>query len=88
MDKKNQHKKVGPIIASMIIIVILVVAAIYVFASRINQQAAFNKQLDDALKVDGTTTSRTIIIQKIQGTSTDPAVLQSDLEKATAGLDF
>ena len=85
-NAKSQHKKVGPILATMVIIVILIAAAIYVFASRISQQTEYNKEYNAAL--NAATTTHTYTVQRIQGTSTDPRALESDLKKATEGLDI
>jgi len=35
----NGHKKVGPIIATLVIVLILIISALYLFASRLNEQA-------------------------------------------------
>lgn len=84
----EEHKKVGPIIATLVIVVVLVAAAVYLFASRVNQQAALKKQYEAELNTSTTTIIRTYTVQRINGTSTDPKSLQIDLDKATEGLDL
>ena len=37
--QQHEEKKVGPIIATLIIVLILIIAALYLFASRIDQPA-------------------------------------------------
>ena len=83
----NGHKKVGPIIATLVIVLILIIAALYVFASRINQQAIPTDTMSDT---SGTTNVQANVepsITPVTGTDTDPAALQKDLNAATQGLD-
>jgi hypothetical protein len=85
----NGHKKVGPIVATLVIVIILIAIAIYVFASRINQQAApidngaaMNTSADTSAYMTATPT-----ITPVTGTADDPASLQSDLKASTQGVD-
>lgn len=84
----NGHKKVGPIIATLVIVLILIIAALYVFASRINQQSMpyDNATADEASNANSTTqTPQTV--EPITGNSDDVSSLQSDLNASTKGVD-
>jgi hypothetical protein len=77
-DHNNTEKKVGPIIASLIIILILLITALYVFASRISQPVTPN---------DGPSTDAVTAVPPIAGTSTDLQSIQNDLNASTKGLN-
>jgi hypothetical protein len=83
----NGHKKVGPIIATLVIVLILIIAALYLFASRINQQSVPT----DTTTADSTSANSiaaaTQSVQPVTGTADDPTALQSDLNASTKGLD-
>jgi len=85
----NGHKKVGPIIATLVIILILIIAALYVFASRANQQAIPDDGSMSAVS-DGSSSTQTgasATVAPVTGTSTDLQSLQHDLDAATRGVD-
>ena len=93
---QNGDKKVGPIIATLIIVLILIIAALYLFASRINQPAIPDDNAVTAGNLDGTQPARgstaspastATEVQPVTNTSTDVNSLQSDLNNSTAGLD-
>jgi hypothetical protein len=83
MDTNNQpvpsenKKNIGPIIATLVIVLILIVGALYVLASHISQQT---------LPADALNTSSTTV-QVITNKSDDVNSLQSDLNSATDGLN-
>ena len=79
----NDHKKVGPIISTLVIVLVLIIAALYIFASRLNQQTLPADATDD-LSVNATTTA---VVQPITNKSTDVKSIQSDLDDSTKGLD-
>ena len=74
-DSKG-HKKVGPIIAALVITLVLIIAALYIFASSLNQQAVPTDDVTAAASV-----------QPITNNSTDVQSLQNDLDNSTTGLD-
>lgn len=78
---KSGEKKVGPIVATLIIVLVLIIAALYLFASKINQPAIPT----DAAMND--TSDQTASVQAITNTSTDVQDLQNDLNAADVGLD-
>ena len=83
----NGHKKVGPIIATLVIVLILIIAALYLFASRINQQSNPIDDSGTAVVENVPTTATTTSISPVTGTATDATSLQNDLNSATKGLD-
>lgn len=86
----NGHKKVGPIIATLVIVIILIIAALYVFASHVNQQAIptdnSTAQTDNANNT-APAPSSTSTVQAVTNTSTDVQSLQNDLNASTQGVD-
>ena len=42
MDTRSKNKSVGPIVGTLTVIIVLIVAALYFFASSINRQSALN----------------------------------------------
>ncbi len=87
----NGQKKVGPIIAILVIVLVLIVAALYLVASRIGQQSA---------PVDQTSASRETInpsadqqsnagqsVQPVTNNSDDVTSIQADLNASTNGMD-
>ena len=89
---KNGEKKVGPIIATLVIVLILIIAALYLFASRINQPAIPDDNAVTAGNLDGTLTANNpapaaTAVEPTTGTSTDVQSLQNDLNNSTNGLD-
>ncbi len=79
----NGGKKVGPIIATLTIVLILIIAALYLFASRINRQST-------SLETASTTSSMTTNSDGqpvVATTNDDPASLQADLSASTNALD-
>ena len=68
---KSETKNVGPIIGTLVVIIVLVTAALYVFASHINRQAT----------IDSTTGSSTTTII-IKNNTDDLQTLKKDLNNA------
>ncbi len=77
-EQENGHKKVGPIIATLVIVLILIIGALYIFASRMNQQT-----LPADITID--TTTRTV--KEITNTSDDINSLNNDLNSSAGGLE-
>jgi len=83
MTENHEQKKVGPIVATLIIVLVLIIAALYLFASKINQQAP----ISNAPHVPTTTNSVVQqYVEPITSTSTDVQSLQNDLDNSTNGL--
>jgi HAMP domain-containing protein len=74
------QRKVGPIIGTLVIVLILIIAALYLFASRVNQEPTPSDSSSDAAAVSQT-------VEPITGTADDASSLEADLNRATQGLD-
>ena len=88
----NNHKKIGPIVASLIVILLLVIGALYVLASRVNKQVpSIDNTSGTVLETANTDLSSSqtapIEIQPITGTSDDMNSLQADLNASLKGID-
>ncbi|MEI6396522.1 MAG: hypothetical protein WCO48_00370 [Candidatus Taylorbacteria bacterium] len=91
MDTNNQttqpteHRKIGPIVVTLVVVLVLVIVALYMFASRISQQGA-----PDMTKSD---TSTAPVVQQPQtvptvtNTADDVQSLKDDLNASVSGLD-
>lgn len=78
MPKTGGEKKVGPIVAALIIVLVLIIAALYVFASKINQPAIPLGNGEPSAAVDA--------VKPVSGNSTDVKSLEADLDVSTSGL--
>ena len=76
--QENGHKKVGPIIATLVIVLILIIGALYIFASRMNQQV---------LPSDATTDTTTGVVKPVTNTADDVNSLKNDLDSSASGLN-
>ncbi len=89
MDSDNQvtysgepsQKKFGPIIATLVVILILIIAALWLFASKSNEEPIPTGDNGAAGIVEEGT------VQPVTNTSTEPADLQSDLNASVEGLE-
>jgi len=75
-----EHKKVGPIIATLVIVLVLIIAALYIFASKVSQRTASDQMTDRPA-----TTSATV--QAVTNKSDDLNSIQADLNASTNGVD-
>src|ERR1700744_1979633 len=89
MNESPENKKVGPIIATLLIVLILIIAALYLFAARINQPAipTDDSGTSEYGDVSGAQSPAAQSVPAVTGTSTDLQSMQSDLDNSTAGLD-
>ena len=73
-----EHKKVGPIVAILVVALVLIVGALYIFASRMNQQPT-----------DGTsdTASTQTSVQPVTNSADDVNSTEADLNTSVNGLD-
>ena len=83
MDTTNQpnaqeHKNIGPIIITLVVVLVLIIGGLYIFASRMSLQTLPSDALAPA-----TTTDVKVITNKAD----DVKSLQNDLKSATDGLD-
>ena len=97
MTPAPEHKKVGPIVAVLVIVIVLVIGAIYLFASNMNRATPASytdqnsvSQLENRTnsQVDTTPTqSPEKSVAPVTNTSNDTASLEADLSASTDGLD-
>lgn len=73
------EKKVGPIVATLIIVLILIIAALYLFASKINQSEA---------PIENVAVQEQQAVAPAEISSeNDVSALEAELDSATAGLE-
>ncbi len=76
-------KKVGPIIMSSVVVLVIIAVSIYFFASR-----AEHSSVTAPTKQTGASTTTTVqTVKPITNTADDPQSLQNDLNNSTTGLD-
>jgi len=73
----NSQKKFGPIISTLVIILIVIIAALYLFASKSDKEPIPSAEEETAA---GT-------VETVSGSSTEPSDLQNDLNNAVQGLE-
>jgi len=83
MDTTNQpnvqgRKNIGPIIITLVVVLILIIGGLYIFASRMSLQT---------LPSDALTPATTTNVKVITNKADDVKSLQNDLKSATDGLD-
>lgn len=74
------NKKVGPIISTLVIVLILIIAALYIFASKVSQRTATDQMTDQPAATSTTVTP-------VTNNSDDLNSIQSDLNVSTNGVD-
>ena len=80
-QKTAESKNIGPIISTLVIVLILIMSALYIFASRISQQTLPADALID------TSSATTTTVQPVTNNSDDTSSIQSDLKASTKGLN-
>ncbi len=84
----GEHKKVGPIIAILVIVLVLIVAALYMFASKINKSTPVPQQpVTSVVEQASNTAAATQSVQPVTNTADDIESIQKDLNSSTNGLD-
>lgn len=84
---ENNHKKIGPIVTTLVIVLLLIIAGIYIFASKVNQQIVpASDTTADATNQKVSLASSTTVTP-ITNTKDDLNSLQSDLNTSTTGID-
>jgi hypothetical protein len=79
MDKEKQsNSTIGPIIGSVIVIAVLVVAALYIWGQHLNIEEKRKIDLQNAVATNGQ-----VIVIPIHSTSTNPSDIQKDLNSST-----
>ncbi|MFA6601302.1 MAG: hypothetical protein WCT02_00340 [Candidatus Paceibacterota bacterium] len=90
----HEHGKIGPIIATLIVIIVIVIAAIYIFASRSTvipeiTDTVSSNQTNNVVQTPAAapTTSAAPTIAPLTNKSDDLQSLQNDLNTSTEGVD-
>jgi cytoskeletal protein RodZ len=97
MTPAPEHKKIGPIVAVLVIVIVLVIGAIYLFASNMNRATPTN-YIDSGITQQQDTSTNTSdsvtpapaeprSVAPVTNTSNDTASLEADLDASTNGLD-
>lgn len=79
----SENKKVGPIIAILVVVLILIIGAIYLFASRVNQQVPSDTNIAD----NSLTSSQPETVTPVTNKADDINSIEADLNASTNGLD-
>ena len=79
----NNHKKIGPMISILVIVLVLIVACLYILASKINNSPLPE---DVTTYTSSVTNSVQPTVAPVTNTSDDLNSLQNDLNKATNGI--
>ena len=79
-----EHKKVGPIIATLVIVLVLIIAALYLFASKVSQRTGADQMTDPTMNEQATDTQT---VQPVTNNSDDLNSIQTDLNASTNGVD-
>lgn len=81
-----EHKnKMGPIVAILVIVLVLIIGALYIFASRVNKDVPLN-----TTTTDQSTTEQNQQVEEVPvvtNQANDTASLESDLNTSIKGLD-
>jgi uncharacterized protein HemX len=75
-----ERKKTGPMIAILVVVLILIIGALYLFTSGTTEQSP----ADNTLAGDNNTTES---VQPVTNTSDDVSDLEADLNASVDGLD-
>jgi len=77
----SDHKKIGPIVSILVVILVLIIGALYIFASRIN-----NFSSPDTMPADENAIP-TETVKPVINTSDEIDSIEADLEGSIQGLD-
>lgn len=77
-----EHKKIGPIIAILTIVLVLIIAALYLFAASLNKPP-----IDADMGTPASMTTEVQSVAPVTNTSDDVTSIEADLNASTDGLD-
>ncbi|MFA6078830.1 MAG: hypothetical protein WC779_03685 [Candidatus Omnitrophota bacterium] len=87
----GKSKKVGPIVVALVVVLILVIVALYMFASRIDKQNVLPADNASALNAAANGNQAAAmtpeIVTPVTNTANDPQSLQTDLNASIKGVD-
>lgn len=82
LEQTPEHKKVGPIVAVLVVVLVLVIGALYIFASRMNQAP-----MDDTSAATAMMETQQTTVTPVTNTSDDVTSIEADLNASVDGLD-
>jgi uncharacterized protein HemX len=87
-----EHKKVGPIVAVLVIVLVLIIGALYLFASQMNNEQApidtsVAAQMTPSTETSSELPAPTATVQPVTNTADDLSSLEADLNTSAKGLD-
>lgn len=82
LEQTPEHKKVGPIVAVLVVVLVLIIGALYIFASRMNQT-----QIDNTSAATAMTETQQTTVTPVTSTSDDVSSIEADLNMSVDGLD-
>ncbi len=82
-----EHKRVGPIVAILTIVLILVIGAIWLFASRMNKEQPTEDTNMVNNSMDTSASAEPETITPVTNTADDVDSINADLNASTKGLD-
>ncbi len=80
----STEKKVGPIVGALIIVLMLIIAALYFFGSRLNTQSPVNAVPQEQASVDNNNNAMTATASQAD----DVTLLQADLDAQMKDVDY
>jgi len=83
-ENPNGNKKIGPIVASLVIVLVLIFATLYLFAAKVSQHNAAEDITDPTVS---STSTNDATVQPVTNTNDDLQSIQSDLNTSTSGVD-
>jgi uncharacterized membrane protein YjfL (UPF0719 family) len=86
-DDGSNHKKIGPIITTFVTIIVIIALALYLFASKSNNQQLIPNDNSSVATEQSSAGKSSGSIQTITNTSDDVQSIQNDLNNSTIGID-
>lgn len=81
---KNERKQVGPIIVTLVVVLVLIIAGLYIFASQLNREPVPDAE-SDAVAAQNPAAAQSV--PEVFSTADDPQSIQNDLDRSTSGLE-
>lgn len=83
----GNHRKVGPVVATLVVVLMLIIAALYLFAARVNKEPVPTDNSVTSAGNGASVATPAPSVPAVTDTQNDPASLQSDLNVSTQNLD-
>lgn len=82
-----KHKKVGPIVVTLVIVLALIIVALYFFASRIDKRAIPADDISTTNSSTSTSITTTKTVTPVTSTKDDVKSLENDLNTSIDGVN-